>query len=371
MATDSPELNLDVLNLPAAPEVYLKNVARRWRRQIRIAKRVLLFSPYLTSKIAEAVVETVPSDGCEVYTMFSAANFASGASVLQTLRNLKAKGCSLYDLPKLHAKLILVPGTFASIGSQNVTSGGTQNKEATAVFTDSETINRISELTECWIKERRTITANMIDNMEKAIQPLILRMKKARRACKLLDEQVWELERSRAEKLEEDKRRQREDFAERLRRSKDKLQVYLGESVVSRETARELIRESIWWLTHPSGPVRAPAYQHRLRDGLYGWHLTLGANTFHVALAAKRCAKILDAWIAKELAGQQPSFPDLRINLCRQLDRSVSNNKGGFFESYSQSYSELTFGATEINTSELIRSFLWMVGFPPGLIASI
>src|SRR5262249_19530750 len=124
-------------------EIYLSSVARRWRREVHASERVVLLSPYLTSKTAEAILRTIPGERCEVYTRFRAEDFAAGVSSIRTLGRLQEHGCALYDLPSLHAKILLVAGVFASIGSQNVTRQGTVNKEATTVFTDSEAVAAI------------------------------------------------------------------------------------------------------------------------------------------------------------------------------------------------------------------------------------
>ena len=104
------------------------------------AERVLLLSPYLTSRTAEAVLLTTLGKRCEVYTRFRTEDFATGASSIRTLGRLQEHGCTLYELPSLHAKVFLVPGLFASIGSQNLTRQGTLNKEATTVFTDPRAV---------------------------------------------------------------------------------------------------------------------------------------------------------------------------------------------------------------------------------------
>src|SRR4051812_20475419 len=107
-------------------DVYLCDVCRRWKKESEQADRVVVLSPYLTHA-AEKILET-PGGRCEVYTVFQAENFVSGASSIHTLLKLKEHGCSLFHLPDLHAKIVLVPGQFASIGSQNLTRRGKRNK---------------------------------------------------------------------------------------------------------------------------------------------------------------------------------------------------------------------------------------------------
>src|SRR5438105_1150845 len=111
---------------------YFRNIVRRWQNEVgRQAERVLVLMPYLTSTTAETVLRGANPEICEIYTVFSAENFAAGSSSIKTIKSLHQKGFSLYHLPNLHAKAVIVSGSFASIGSQNLTVQGARNREAT------------------------------------------------------------------------------------------------------------------------------------------------------------------------------------------------------------------------------------------------
>jgi hypothetical protein len=157
------------------PEIYLRNIVRRWKRELqKPAGRVFILSPYLTSQTADTVIETAGPRNCKIYTVFSAENFAAGASSLRTLERLLHAGFSLYHLPDLHAKIVLVPGRFASIGSQNLTHGGTINREATVVLTDPTVIRSLEKTLAPWLQKAHLITATHVDEM-KAMLPLLTR----------------------------------------------------------------------------------------------------------------------------------------------------------------------------------------------------
>jgi phosphatidylserine/phosphatidylglycerophosphate/cardiolipin synthase-like enzyme len=122
---------------------YLSSVDRRWKKELARAKsRVVICSPYLTPKTAEAVICSADRGLCEVYTRFSVMDFAFGASSLRTIRLLREREYSVYELEGLHAKLVLVSGAFVSVGSQNLTSRGVTNREATATSTDPDSESR-------------------------------------------------------------------------------------------------------------------------------------------------------------------------------------------------------------------------------------
>ena len=172
-------------------EFYFRNIARRWQREIAKANGpVLVFSPYLTSLTAETVLKGVASDRCVIYTRFDAEDFASGGSSLHTLRHLCEKGCTVYAVPNLHAKVVIVPGKFASVGSQNLTLGGTRNREASAIFTQPIEVGHIEKLAESLSSSKRLITLEMIADLEQRLPPITRLFRHARKAARALHAQA-------------------------------------------------------------------------------------------------------------------------------------------------------------------------------------
>src|SRR4051812_13245945 len=106
------------------------SVARRWAAAIRDGASVIAVSPFITSTGFTAALEEKGA-ACELYTVISAENYASGASQLSCLERLVAAKVRVYHLEDLHAKLLLVPGKLVTVGSQNMTDKGARNLEAT------------------------------------------------------------------------------------------------------------------------------------------------------------------------------------------------------------------------------------------------
>src|SRR5579883_3074823 len=146
-----------------------------WKEEIgKTADKVVVFSPYLTSPIAEEVLILNRTWlECDVYTLFEPEIFVTGASCLRTLRNLIEAGVTVFSLPNLHAKIVLVPDHFASVGSQNLTKGGTAHREATAITTNSEQVEAIQSSLRNWSSEGKAINVDMINDMDKEIEPLL------------------------------------------------------------------------------------------------------------------------------------------------------------------------------------------------------
>lgn len=196
-----------------APVLYSKSIARRWQSVAANAKsNFVLLSPYLTSSTAETVLNA--GTGCTVYTLFELDQFASGASSLRTVKKLKAAGHDIYHLPGLHAKVALVRGVFASVGSQNLTVAGTKRKELTVAFNDSRTTEAIANAIQPWLKDRIQVTDEMIADVEELLLPVKELFDSARkRAAEAQDV----LDARRQERLLAEQRRQQEE-RERLAR---------------------------------------------------------------------------------------------------------------------------------------------------------
>jgi hypothetical protein len=176
-----------------ALDIYFKNMAKRWKGAAAAdTKAVVILSPYLTSKTPENVLANVKRGRATICTSFSAEIFASGGSSLKTLKNLAKSGHKLLYLDDLHAKVFLVPGKFASLGSQNLTQNGTRRKEAGVAFKDIASVAIVERGAMKWLTHAVPITAEMISDMEKELVPLIKTFRAARRAAKQLDREVRE-----------------------------------------------------------------------------------------------------------------------------------------------------------------------------------
>jgi phosphatidylserine/phosphatidylglycerophosphate/cardiolipin synthase-like enzyme len=155
---DDGKKSVPLTNIKSSQDIYLRSVLSRWRKEITEADTpVLIFSPYITSNAAESVLLLAEDKSmCEVYTLFNPEVFVTGGSSISTLRRLRLAGIELFDLPSIHAKMVIIKGKFASIGSQNLTTGGRRRREATITTTDEEQVQSIWEKALVWSVESRS-----------------------------------------------------------------------------------------------------------------------------------------------------------------------------------------------------------------------
>jgi hypothetical protein len=345
-------------------EFYFRSVAGGWKASIRDGARVLVFSPCLTSTTAEAVLDVLRGKSCEIYTRFRTEDFASGASSIRTLARLHAAGFSLFEIPSQHAKIILVPGVFVSMGSQNLTRQGTLNREATVVFNDPNAVDQALAMVQPWLEQRRPITGGVIAELSDGIRPIMRLVRKAQRAAATLDEEIRTNEDAR---IEERKRKATEaarkvELQQRISVLRQKLALLCQHGSVDWLTAAKFVEESTWWLHHPLEPVSAPKYRLNLIGGNDDRKLKLGANTFHVGRAICNCAGRFGRWLDEVQTGEEASIPQLRRSLRSIVCGSVSNAAGHAYKEYPTRGDEMIFWAISIDVSDFVRCFLHIAG---------
>ncbi|MDO9020477.1 MAG: hypothetical protein Q8S73_23355 [Deltaproteobacteria bacterium] len=158
-----------------------------WKAATAELKRqcVTLVSPYVSRSTVQMILDSRPQTA-ELLTTFSASNFAMGASDLTALRQLVESGVRVHSVPDLHAKIFL-SARLATIGSQNMTQGGTRNIEATALFRSPQNIARISRMVADWRRVAQLVTLERIEAMERDIVGLKELFSKASEAARKVD----------------------------------------------------------------------------------------------------------------------------------------------------------------------------------------
>lgn len=201
-----------------ANEIVVGSVVRQWTNAARLAESPLrIFSPYVTSKTVDRVFESA-RNGCELYTVFEAENFLTGASSIRSLLRLRQRGCRVYHVPQLHAKIVIAKPSFASVGSQNVTQRGGRSKESTAIIRTTSRVLALEQELDAWLTDAQEISLEMIREMANRVAPLSRRFKQLQQDAADVDAKVFAEERLRLERealaKAEEARRQ---AAERIR----------------------------------------------------------------------------------------------------------------------------------------------------------
>ncbi len=299
-------------------DIYIRRqIVRRWKQEIAgSSESLLIFSPYLTSATAETVLKAAPDcSRCEVHTVFTPEVFITGASKIVTLRKLSQAKVQLFAINSLHAKLVIVPSRFASVGSQNLTNGGTQRLESTVATTDVRQVNEILNQAKEWCRKRMAITSEMIDDMEKQIRPLIKHFRRIQNAALLAAEEVARNEKAREDAREQARRaeeeakreqeRQRREAELRRKAEQDAAEQKQQHSEAQSRRYRELRSrtDQLW----NSQPVRS-------RNIIYATVVKLPTGRKGHCGLVPQDGGILTSWTAT--TGQHIDFPRVRWSPC-------------------------------------------------------
>lgn len=338
-------------------EFYLKSIDRRWKKEVALAtEAVILLSPYLTSNTADLVLRQADPEITRIYTVFSFSNFALGASSLKTLKQLKETGIQLFHLEKLHAKVLIVDNRFASLGSQNLTFGGTRNKEASIVILDALEITELRQLVEEWIDEAIPITEDMICRAEQLVNPL------QEKTQPIIDE-IVDTEKKYWYKLKLDQMQSR---VPKVHRNLERFSSNAGDRNIDLATARLFIRNSAWWFDHPCGrPVRAPDHQYRIYGSNPDWRIDFGANQFLVGRAIQRCLNIIENTLEEIAAGKVVNLQNTRDRMFNAVKGAVANYNGDeYLRYYTAIYgNDMKFGTQSIDISDFVSCAISLTEF--------
>lgn len=339
------------------PELYLKSIDRRWKKEIACAEKSIIFlSPYLTPNTANLVFKNANPKITRLYTVFSFQNFVSGASSIKTLRQLKKNGMQIFHMKKLHAKVLIIDSKFASIGSQNLTFGGTRNREASVAILETKKIDALHKQVRAWIDKSVIISEEMISEAEDLIDSLNKKMQPIINEVTIAEAQYWD-----DLKLKE--------MNKKVPGVRGKLRPFRTKNAdvsITEEVAKLFIKKSAWWLKHPSGSaVRAPRHQHNVYGSNPDWKIDFGANTFLVGRAIQRCLNTIESALEKISKGELVSYQDIRDRMSLNVRGAIANYDGYEYEGYYSAIegNDMVFGTQSIDISDFINCAIELTRF--------
>ncbi len=169
-------------------------LSQQWVKVLKSATgEVLAFSPYITpSPVTRALAEKGAS--CKLYTEISAKTYVSRGSELSCLKALRTAGVQVFHLERLHAKVLFIrENNFVTVGSQNMTKRGTQNLEATVVFSSSkEVAQRTWAELEPWTKVAKLVTPQVVADLEAAVEALKQEYEQWKKKVKATTTDIWD-----------------------------------------------------------------------------------------------------------------------------------------------------------------------------------
>lgn len=158
-----------------------KDIYRQWQSIIRKAETAItIFTPYFDHILLSLLKAnaTVDRSQITIVTDISPENALEMPYQLRATKKALSQGISVLSLQGLHAKVLLIDGKRACIGSQNFTRRGRRNREATvlpaAMLGDSRFVRTLHE----WRSEAREVTEDEIDELLRQLTSLFRQHKK-------------------------------------------------------------------------------------------------------------------------------------------------------------------------------------------------
>ncbi len=197
-----------------------KDVHPRWQALLdNKCREVLVFTPYFDHLLPKLLAKSVVyGASITVVTDFSPTGGKDNYRQLKAGLELLQQGIILRNLPRLHAKILMVDRKDIVLGSQNFTSFGRRSKEASASPTSHVLDLNFLKSLDKWIAESTIIDVAMLEIL---LDQLVTQAKKLEKLEKDLKEQFEKL------LLQENERRHQE--------IKQKLAVAISNSKTSLE----------------------------------------------------------------------------------------------------------------------------------------
>jgi hypothetical protein len=132
--------------------------------------------------------------------------------------------------------------------------------------------------------------------------------------------------------------------------------LYNEDEEIPETIVRDLIRNSVWWLTHPAGkPVRAPKHANNVYYYCdEQWVVDFGANSFLPEMAIRVSAVEIRRQLNDILEGRTYNRDLLISKIKRCVSGCVSNHRGDVYEGYYPSKgNDLVFGVTSVDTQDV------------------
>lgn len=213
-----------------------RKAASHWSVMAKASTTPLtILSPFITGELLSSLV--AGKEGVRIYTRFDVQLFASGASSIDQLAKLIADDHQVFRINDLHAKVVMDENSFATVGSQNLTTRGRlHNLELTVSLAGKVAREKVKARIEPWLADADPITPAMIANMRERIECAAALHQAFRSACVEAEAAFQEQEAARETAEAAERIRGRRAQRERLRQVRDQIRVEFEKRIVSEAT---------------------------------------------------------------------------------------------------------------------------------------
>lgn len=160
-----------------ANEYIASDVYRVWKKRVQSAEStVWVFTPYLDRMLARLVSNSqlAPEKIIVITDLSPESGAVNYRKKLLTLSSLMESGIRVKTLGRLHAKVLVVDGRFATVGSQNFTTYARHSREATAVPARDLSQARFVGILRSWIDAAEDVEPRLLQELlENLSEPIL------------------------------------------------------------------------------------------------------------------------------------------------------------------------------------------------------
>jgi hypothetical protein len=122
---------------------------------------------------------------------------------------------------------------------------------------------------------------------------------------------------------------------------------------LKKRVAVTLIEDSVCWMNHVHGPIRAPGFAKHIKDSEGNWQLDFGANSLNITKSICDCRSAMLSWASG--LKYPPNAQDwyrVRLAIRNSIRGSVKGYNGKYYLSYGDS-EVMRFGPHFVNIADL------------------
>jgi hypothetical protein len=155
---------------------YARDIYNRWKESInKASKSICIISPYIdqTANNLLKSPEIKPNISRKIYTRIDSDTIFEKPYQIKALIDCIYEGVEIYQIEDLHAKVLIIDNKKISVGSQNFTSKGRQNKETSYISDEDFSQSKFLKIIDTWINDANKIDLAYLLKLQSALKKFI------------------------------------------------------------------------------------------------------------------------------------------------------------------------------------------------------
>jgi len=165
-------------------DFYAKDVYPKWKKLVLMASESIdIISPYVDGTVTHLLTSPKVNTLLKrrIYTRIDSETMFDKPYQIKALLICMEMGVEIYSIEELHAKILLIDDIKLSVGSQNFTSRGRKNKEATFMSTSSFINSEFLKTVIDWKVKATKVEKSYLEELNKGLSKFIPKVNSLRK----------------------------------------------------------------------------------------------------------------------------------------------------------------------------------------------